>query len=116
MKKVNDLEQYLESALSSMDKVQRASPGPFFFTRVKARLDNKKGRNVWDIASAFIARPVVAIGMVVMVILLNTSVLMKEPENTENTMVSSVQTEPSFADEYNVPVIAIYDLENNDTR
>jgi len=46
MKQDPNIQKKVEEALSSLDGIQRAQPGPYFVTRLTARLQNDK-RNVW---------------------------------------------------------------------
>ena len=63
--------------MNSLDGMQSATPGPFFFTRVQARL-HRAEKSPWEAASAFLARPVVAIAIVCLVILMNTVAVLQE--------------------------------------
>ena len=48
----------IDEVMHSMDSINRASPRPFLFTRLEARMQNEK--NIWVKLSSFVARPVVA--------------------------------------------------------
>jgi anti-sigma-K factor RskA len=108
--KKHEMEKKIEAALNSLDHAARVGPGPFFYTRVEARL-NQKDRTVWERISGFIAQPAVALSVVCLVISLNTFVIVQ------------AKTEPSFkeqsttvlADDSDVDTIAFYDEENNNT-
>jgi len=70
------MEKRIEEALSSLDGIQRATPRPFFYTRLMAKIEqNEKG--VWENVSSFITRPVMLFATVCIVLLLNVAVLYK---------------------------------------
>ena len=105
-----EIEKKIETALNSLDHVTRVGPGPFFFTRVQARL-SRKDRTVWENISGFLARPVVAFSVVCLIISLNTLVII----NGEKTPGSSDQTSFIIPDESEVDTIAFYEKENNNS-
>jgi hypothetical protein len=109
--KKHELEKKIETALNSLDHVCRAGPGPFFYTRVHARL-NKKDRTVWEKISGFIAQPVVAFTVICLIISANTLVIF----NRETTPALTEQNNSVFlSDDSEVDTIAFYDEENNNT-
>ena len=76
MTQKNNMEKRIEEALSSLDGIQRATPRPFFYTRLMAKIEqNEKG--VWENVSSFITRPVMLFATVCIVLLLNVAVLYK---------------------------------------
>ena len=76
MTQKNNMEKRIDEALSSLDGIQRATPRPFFYTRLMAKIEqNEKG--VWENVSSFITRPVMLFATVCIVLLLNVAVLYK---------------------------------------
>jgi len=76
MTQKNNMEKRINEALSSLDGIQRATPRPFFYTRLMAKIEqNEKG--VWENVSSFITRPVMLFATVCIVLLLNVAVLYK---------------------------------------
>lgn len=59
----------IEQALHSLDGMERATPQPFFYTRLEARM--MKSNNLWEKISLIITRPVVAFATVMVIILMN---------------------------------------------
>ena len=49
---MNNIEENINRTLNSLDDLQRATPGDFFFTRVSARLLNKQ-QTVWEMTARF---------------------------------------------------------------
>lgn len=104
-----EIEKKIEDALNSLDHVTRVGPGPFFYTRVQARM--RKDRTVWEKVSGFIAQPAVAFSVICLVISLNVLVIFK----AENSPSYSVQKSTILSDESDADVFAFYDEENNNT-
>lgn len=76
MTQKNNMEKRIDEALSSLDGIQRATPRPFFYTRLMAKIEqNEKG--AWENVSSFITRPVMLFATVCIVLLLNVAVLYK---------------------------------------
>ena len=109
MKKL-EIEKKTEAALNSLEHVARVGPGPFFYTRLQARL--RKDRTVWERASGFIAQPAVAFSVICLIVSLNTFVIFK----TETTTQSFIEQKNSIlSDDSDSDVFAFYDEENNNT-
>lgn len=97
MKQHNEIERKAEEAINSMDGLTRATPGPFFYTRLEARI-SRGSQNVWDQLVFMLNRPVVAIGLALFVIAINTTVVL---QNTESSPLAE-QTEMTVSEEYNL--------------
>ena len=109
MKKL-DMDKKIEAALNSLDHARRVGPGPFFFTRVQARL-NKRDLTVWENISGFIARPAVAFTVICLIISLNSLVIFQR----ETSPAITEQNGILLSDDSDVDTIAFYDEENNNT-
>ena len=107
MNKTNNIKNEVEHAMKSLDGLTSATPGPYFFTRVQARLSSVE-KNVWEKASAFIARPAIAIAMVSFVILMNTVAVLQHKQSSK---LSLDQADQSVYEEFNVAVNTFYDYE-----
>lgn len=100
MRHKENIERKVEEALNSLDGVQKAGPGPFFFTRVQARLQRLPG-NGWERVVSFITRPSIALSGLCLIILLNAVAFYFQPAATGNPMaVSAGGNDPSYADDY----------------
>ena len=60
MKSGSDIEKRVEEALNSLDGIKRASPQPWLFSRIKARLSREEAeeRTVWGTVGSFLSKPV----------------------------------------------------------
>ena len=103
------MEKKIEGTLNSLEHITRVGPGPFFYTRVQARL--RKDRTVWERASGFIAQPAVAFSVICLVIALNALVIFK----AETSPSYTVQKNSILSDESDADVFAFYYEENNNT-
>jgi hypothetical protein len=109
--KKHEMEKKIETTLNSLDHVTRVGPGPFFFTRVQARL-SKEDRTVWENISGFIAQPAVAFTVICLIISLNTLVIL----NQEKSPGTADQASYIVPDETEIDTIAFYDEENNNSE
>jgi hypothetical protein len=115
MEKKRNMLTKVEDALNSLDGLQKASPGPFFFTRVQAGL-RKEETGIWGRIGWFITKPAVAVASLSLVILLNAAVLLYQKQVPSGSGIAD-QNEPAYADDYNTTVAtnSYYD-ENIESR
>lgn len=111
MNKKLDLENRVNATLNSLDDVQRATPGPFFFTRVQARL-NKEEKSSWEQIGSFIGRPQIAFAGLCLVIVLNLWTILRQ-ENSNNTARLD-QSEQSSTEDYSVAANSFIYEENSE--
>ena len=80
MKQRNDIEKRVEETLNSLDGIQRATPQPWLFSRVKARLirEEAEERTVWGTIGSFLSKPVVAIAGLCLILILNGFLLFNQ--------------------------------------
>ncbi len=102
----------IDAAMHSIDKIEKASPRPFLFTRLEARMQNEK--NAWTKISSFVSRPIVAFACICLVIFINAMVILFS-NNTRNTTNSVTQNGPELAtaDEYSQVSATLYEFENS---
>lgn len=93
-----------ENIINSLDGLQKASPGDFFFTRVQARL-HKEEINLWGRVTAFATRPAVALATLCVICLLNAAALFYQYESSSNSVIAD-QFEQNSSDDYNTTVAA----------
>ena len=102
-----------EAILDSLEGMQKASPGPFFFTRVQARLQ-KDEVSLWGRFAGFMTKPGVALATLFLIFLLNAVALFYQQKTTVSV---ADQFEQGNMEEYNTTLAAnsYYD-ENTDAR
>jgi len=104
----------IDNILNSLDGIQKASPGDFFFTRVQARL-RKQETSPWSSIAAFVTKPTVTLATLCIIFLLNAAALFYQ--RTFSTTSMTDQFEQSSTDDYNTTLAtnSYYD-ENTETR
>lgn len=91
MSRQPDIGKRINDALESLEGIQRAEPAPWFFTRVKARLEREK-HNIWETTGSYMARPVIAIAGLVFILCINAFILFQK-DTTEPTPYAVQNTE-----------------------
>lgn len=109
MDKNTAIKNKVEAALNSLDGIQSASPGPFFYTRVQAKF-HTEDKNVWNRVSILVARPAIAVTVVCLILLMNILVLVQQ--KTSSPLAD--QTEQSYYDELNSTADNFYDFAINE--
>ncbi|HEV2832772.1 MAG TPA: hypothetical protein VGW31_12400 [Hanamia sp.] len=99
----------IEDTLHSIDGIEKASPNPFFFTRLEARMNREK--NTWEKIASFVARPVVALACICLVIMINAVVVFSSSDAKDAT-ASSTNNEIATVDEYSQVSVNFYEYEN----
>jgi hypothetical protein len=107
MKQNNSIERRVEEAMNSLDGLQKASPGPFFYTRVMARMEAEE-MNLWEKTTAFITRPFVIASVISFVLLLNVTAVFNRAESYD----IADQPDVSMVDAYKVASTSFYDYTN----
>lgn len=82
------IEGKIERALESLDGMQRATPQPWFYTRVKARLQREE-KTIWESIGSFLSKPAVAMAGLGMILVLNIFVLFKQDNLQHATNVAN---------------------------
>lgn len=99
----------VEETLGSLDNIKRASPKPFFYTRLSAAL-NRTEQNFWERLSAYIIKPSTVFAGICLIILMNIIAAytnLNTPAATEQAEINNATT-----DEYSQVATNFYDLEN----
>ena len=97
MQQNNNIQRRTEEVLNSLEGSTKAGPGPYFYTRLEARM-NRGTQSVWDQLVFMLNRPVVAIGLALFVIAINTTVVLQKNESSS----LADQTEMTVSEEYNL--------------
>ncbi len=98
----------IDEVMRSMDGMSRATPRPFLFTRLEARMQREK--NIWIRLSSFVARPVVAFACICFILLINAMVvlLVHNPAGS----LAQAGNELATTDEYTQVSSNLYEFEN----
>lgn len=103
------LNKKIDEAMQSLDGIEKASPAPFFFTRLEARMQREK--SAWEIISSFVAKPVVAFACICLIIMINAAVILSSANSNNST--DQQNTELATADEYNSVSAPLYEFVNS---
>jgi hypothetical protein len=107
MNKRPDIGKMVEKSLESLNGIERAEPQPFFYTRLKARLEREE-KNVWELAGSFLARPAVAFVALCLILTFNVAILVQKEEATTPAITSDISQE----EENIFAAVTTYDYEN----
>ena len=108
MEKDKPLDLRIEETLNSLDGIRKAGPGPFFYTRLVARMESEE-KNLWEIITAFIAKPYVIASVISFILLLNVSAVFRQADSMSNL---TDQSDVSLVDEYQIASTSFYDYTN----
>ena len=106
MNKMTDIQKRIDEAMDSILNIGQATPQPFFYTRLVARIE-RQDNNGWERVTGFISRPAFAFITVSMVLMLNIYVALNETSPSAN---SSEISEVATADDLGTNTF--YDIEN----
>src|SRR5689334_23368163 len=73
------IDALIAETMGSLDTVQRAEPSPFLYSRIIGRLERKQV-TVWDQISSVISKPAFAIGIILMVLIVDGISLVNKVE------------------------------------
>ena len=81
MKHRDDIEKRVEETLNSLDGIKRASPQPWLFTRIRARLSREEAeeKTVWTAWASFLSKPAVVLAGLCLILLFNGALLLTRP-------------------------------------
>jgi hypothetical protein len=103
-----DFNKKMEDVLRSLDGIEKASPNPYFFTRLEARMQREK--SIWEGISSFVAKPLVAFAGLCLVIMINAAVIFSSEQNNKNT--TGQNNELATVDEYSQVSSSFYEFVN----
>ncbi|MEP6583720.1 MAG: hypothetical protein ABJA90_05625 [Ginsengibacter sp.] len=103
----NSINKKIEEAFHSLDNISKASPPPFFFTRLEGRMLNDK--NVWNKVSSFFARPIIAFACICFIIMINLAVIFTSINSQQSN--AEPANEVAAVDEYSQVATGLYELE-----
>lgn len=110
MEKRIDINKKVEDALNSLDGIQRATPQPYFYTRLMAKMNFEA--NSWSGLAGIIRRPAYAFTMVAIVVSLNAWLIVKNNNSTAATNTNNFQVNTTdIPEEYNMAVTTLYNYE-----
>ena len=111
MKQKPDIENKLERTLDSLNGLRRATPAPYFFTRLRARMAREDKE--WGGVIGFISRPAFALAIICVVLSINTWIVFNDPHDTSvhSQLPTTDNTDVLPEQEYNVAVTTFYNYD-----
>jgi hypothetical protein len=94
------LQNKIDSALSSLDDLQKASAPNFFYTRLQARIENTQNETAFSFLG--IAKPAFLIVTLSLFLLMNSFMITKLVKQKTDTSSSGKPSLQSFASEYDL--------------
>lgn len=110
MNKRNDIDRKVNETLESLNGIQKAEPAPWFFSRVKARLEREQ-KNIWEAAGSFVARPSIAVAGLVLILAINALAVF-EKDKAKDQLSTVIQNSNSAEEYVLTDVFTNYDYEN----
>jgi hypothetical protein len=113
MKQNRDIEKRVEETLNSLDGIQRATPQPWLFSRVKAKLlqEQEEERTLWGSVSSFLSKPAVAIAGLFLILFLNGIFLYNQQQNISPSITEANELQPSDSESL-IASSSSFDYEN----
>ena len=106
----NDIKDRIEKTLSAFDDVKKASPKPFFYSRLKARMENRESSN----QMVAVLRPSmirVMAAVVAFLLVINAFTVMQFMGSSEVASASGDEISQAFIEEYYPVTPTVYNLE-----
>jgi hypothetical protein len=112
MESKDQQEKRIEATLASLDGTRRASPAPWLFSRVKARLAREIAdeKTVWGFLGSLLSKPAVTLAGLALIFLLN-GVFLYEQHQEKITAKVSDELPPNDSESYIVSSSS-FDYEN----
>lgn len=90
MKSKSDIEKRAEEALNSLDGIQRATPQPWLFSRVKAKLlrEAEEEKTIWGVLGSYLSKPVVAIAGLFLILFFNVVFLYNQDSGIPSVAIT----------------------------
>ena len=113
MEAKNNIDKEIEATLDSLDKIDRAEVSPYFYTRLEAKLQQRKLSVFDNFLQQLLNRPALAVSMLTVFLVLNI-IAIKGIGVSNNTIQDKTSNQlQNFATEYNMNTTSVY---NNSGR
>ncbi len=94
MKQKIDIGKRVEQTLNSLDRIQRATPRPWLYARIKARLMQQDDKTVWGAIGSLLSKPVIAIAGLCLILMMNGYLLFNQEKEPAAMIFVSQNEEP----------------------
>lgn len=103
-----DIGSKMEEVLNSLGGIRRATPRPFLYTRIMARISKDATTTRWEKMASYISKPSYAFATIVLFLLINVAVIFHFSANTKP--VARDNTTVVSDNEYSLSVSSLYDI------
>lgn len=110
----NHIEERIKETLSSLDHLKKASPGPFFYARLKARMEQVEEES----DRAFLLVPVyqrIAVAVLIILVIANIFTALQFLGNGDNS-TQPATVEEAFMEQYYPSSTTVYNIEQDITQ
>ncbi|MEO7312731.1 MAG: hypothetical protein ABIX01_20275 [Chitinophagaceae bacterium] len=98
-------EEEIEAALNSLDGAERAEASPFFYTRLKARMDKKNGAS--GIAGIRWLKPSLAFAVLALLVAMNVlTIISKKQSASDGAAKTNASVSEQLAKDYDLNIAA----------
>ena len=104
----SSIQNKIDAALNSVDSMEKATPSPFFYTKILSKIRHAPPA-LWEKWSAFFLRPTIAFATICLVLVINAFVIYS---NVTGSFSLNDQPELTLSDEYSVSTTSLYNIEN----
>lgn len=113
MKSKSYIEKRAEETMNSLDGIQRATPQPWLFSRVKAKLlrETEEEKTVWGVLGSFLSKPAVAIAGLALILFFNGVFLYNQYQGTASSVVTAEELQPNDSESL-IASSSSFDYEN----
>ena len=113
MNQKSDIEKKVEEVLNSLDGIKRATPQPWLFSRIKARLNREEDeeKTVWGNLGSFLSKPGVAIAGLCLILVFNGVLLFNRPAKISSAAIVAQSEQPTDSESY-IASSSSFDFEN----
>ncbi|MGX5820628.1 hypothetical protein ACWKWU_20705 [Chitinophaga lutea] len=113
MNERRNIQSEVERTLRSLDGVARAEAPDFFYSRLRARMQQVRPADAWERLIVLITRPSVAIAAILVVLALNGSMFLSR-YNAGGERGEKLALQQAFADEYQLGLTTFYDYDKTE--
>lgn len=111
MRQRPDIDKKVDTTLSSLDGIRRATPQPWLYARVKGRLQREE-KTPWETISSFLSKPAVAMAGLCVILILNVALLLGKGEDTTALPMAQTDQQTLVDSESIIASNSSFDYEN----
>lgn len=94
MKQKIEIEKKVDQIMNSLDGIQRATPQPWLFSRIKGNLMQQYDKTVWEAIGSFLSKPAIAIAGLCLILMMNGYLLFNQKMEPSSAILIGQNEEP----------------------